>query len=148
MAWLPKARLAQSGPRDPLPCSPNGVSMTSMPSHKTPNPPLATMGHDTHVQDQGAPSDSVNRLVEQSCRKGREQRQDDEVDTLDHEDGLLPPTCLVPRKPSGLCGNSHFHFHSVEKPNKTNTHSSVHSGSSPPEPSSPHLVLCGLGSRS
>lgn len=48
--------------------------MTSMPSHKTPNPPLATMGHDTHVQDQGAPSDSVNRLVEQSCRKAKKDR--------------------------------------------------------------------------
>lgn len=65
--------------------------MTSMPSHETPNPPLATMGHDTHVQDQGAPSHSVNGLVEQSCREGRERRQDDEVDTLDHEDGLFTP---------------------------------------------------------
>lgn len=48
--------------------------MTSMPSRKTPNPPLATGGHDTHVQDQGAPRDSVNRLVEQSCRKAERDR--------------------------------------------------------------------------
>jgi hypothetical protein len=53
------------------------------------------MGHDTHVKDQGAPGDSVNWLVQQSCREVRERRQDDEVKTLHHEDGLFTPTCLV-----------------------------------------------------
>lgn len=44
------------------------------------------------MQDQGASSDSVNRFVEQSCREGGDRRQDDEVETLDHEDGLLTPS--------------------------------------------------------
>lgn len=49
------------------------------------------MGHNTHVKDQGAPGDPVNWLVQQSCREGQERRQDDEVETLHHEDGLFTP---------------------------------------------------------
>lgn len=43
------------------------------------------------MKDQGAPGDSVNWLVQQSCREGQERRQDDEVETLHHEDGLFTP---------------------------------------------------------
>lgn len=67
----------KSGSRDPPPSFPNGLlSVAPAPAHPGLGLPWVLTGPgragaDTHVQDQGAPGDAVDGLVEQSCRGGQ-----------------------------------------------------------------------------